>query len=589
MSQLGENLQATARKENRWVWLALAAILVLYVFSALRVNPVATFGTSSDDALYFSSAKALAHGEGYILPSFPGGLRATKYPKLYPLLLAGVWKIDPHFPGNVKLAVALTLAFGCAALILIFLLLRRWPRVGDWPALAITILCAFSGYFLYLSACVRTEIPFTAVLLAAVWFAERRGRATGFAAGVATGLAVGLRSLGVAAVAGIGLLMLAKRQYRRLAWFSAAALPLALLWMWPAIGAILRLTGAHGTVSPGNSGWTQTLCYYTSYACGWKMDVGGAATLAAVVLKNLKGVVQGPGLSLLTPVVPGGRLWDLALVSLLGIASYAGIIRHVRRTGWNTLATIFAFYLLVIVPWPWTPERFLVTFLPLFYGGLWLEGRHFAGLVVGHLRPAHTTAERLTAGLCAVAGLAVVAAIAVNYVHAIPADVAAVAAGNEQLLAAERGAYAWIRRHARPGAPIVAYEDGLLYLYTGHPSVLPIMAHTQDFYLGKASYAASDAARLPDVARHIGAGYWLQTTRDYALTDPLAYRVLQKRQRQLLADTPVVFASPGGIVKLHDVRCLTGVKTAGCLGNGASDGEKDRKSGVAPGESARQP
>ena len=75
---------------NPWVWLALGFVLVLYVLSALRVDPMATFGSPGDDALYFASAKSLALGGGYVLPSFPVRLRATKYPELYPVLLANV-------------------------------------------------------------------------------------------------------------------------------------------------------------------------------------------------------------------------------------------------------------------------------------------------------------------------------------------------------------------------------------------------------------------------------------------------------------------------------------------------------------------
>ena len=123
-------------------------------------------------------------------------------------------------------------------------------------------------------------------------------------------------------------------------------------------------------------------------------------------------------------------------------------------------------------------------------------------------------------------------------------------------LAAERGAYDWIRQHAAPGARIVAYEDGLLYLYTGRPAILPIMAHTQDFYQGDRSFAAYDAAHLADVARHIGASYWLATTNDYGLTDNLVSAVLLKRQRQLLAGAPVVYQNKEGDVQLYDVRSL---------------------------------
>ena len=215
------------RSQRPWVWAALGTLLVLYVFSAWRVDPIASFGTSADDALYFSSAKALAKGQGYVLPGFPVHLKATKYPELYSLILAVVWRIDPHFPENVNLAVSLTLVFGCAALIFAFLLLRDWPGLDSWSALAIVSLCGLNGYFLFLSASVRTEIPFTAAMLAAVWFSGRpeAGRRSALVAGVLAGLSVGLRSLGVTVVAGIASAFLLQREYRRCLWFCAAAEP----------------------------------------------------------------------------------------------------------------------------------------------------------------------------------------------------------------------------------------------------------------------------------------------------------------------------------------------------------------------------
>jgi len=148
------------------------------------------------------------------------------------------------------------------------------------------------------------------------------------------------------------------------------------------------------------------------------------------------------------------------------------------------------------------------------------------------------------------------------------------------MLAAERGAYDWLRQHAAPSVRIIAYEDGLLYLYTGHPSILPIMAHTQDFYQGDRAFAEYDAAHLADVARHVGAVYWLATTVDYGLTDELAQNILLKRQQQLLAGMPVVYRSADDRVRLYDVRCLKQEDGEGCS---AMTAGRHTSSGVAHG------
>ena len=40
-------------------------------------------------------------GDGYRIESLPGQPYQTKYPPLYPALLAGIWKLNPQFPANL--------------------------------------------------------------------------------------------------------------------------------------------------------------------------------------------------------------------------------------------------------------------------------------------------------------------------------------------------------------------------------------------------------------------------------------------------------------------------------------------------------
>lgn len=579
MKEFPWQTEKAKRRENPWVWAILIAILVLYIFSVLRLDPVATFGNSADDALYFSSAKALSTGQGYILPSFPVRLRATKYPELYPLLLAAVWKVDPHFPDNVNIAVGLTLAFGCSALLFTFLLLRRWPSLGDWPAISVVGLCAFTGYFLDLSASVMTDVPFMAMLWGAMWLVEGQDRRSrnAFGAGILTGLSVGLRSLGVAAVAGIGLVLLVKRDFQRLLWYSVAVLPLTLLWLWPRLSAMVHPPGTPLVLGLSGSGWAQTLCYYSSYACSWRMGVTAPKALEAIVYTNLKNVIQEPGLYLLSPLATGGGIWSLVLVSLVGVAAYAGIIRNFRNVGWQPLTAAFAFYLLVLLPWPYTPQRFLVAFLPLLFGGLWIEARHFTYLITEHLRPVFPMAQRAMAVMLAVGSVALFGSVVLNCTYAVPVQVGAQAAENQRFLRDQQGAYAWIRQHAAADAHVIAYEDGLFYLYTGRKSVVPIACLTQSFYEDNLQFAEHDAAELIDVARHIGAAYWLTTVRDFALDGNMDYAVLQQRQGQLLSAATMVYRSKDGKVQLYDVRSLTATNKS--VSGSALEGEPPRAGG----------
>src|SRR5438105_12250232 len=94
-----------------------ASIFISWAYwTALHAPAVGMF---HDDGIYAVTAKALATGHGYRIISLPGEIAQTKYPILFPALLAAVWKLAPEFPQNLfwlKLApFACTLVWGALA------------------------------------------------------------------------------------------------------------------------------------------------------------------------------------------------------------------------------------------------------------------------------------------------------------------------------------------------------------------------------------------------------------------------------------------------------------------------------------------
>src|SRR5260370_16175742 len=154
-------------------WIALSAIVLSYLCLVIRLHPTNFFGLSEDDTLYFSSARSIAEGHGYILPSVPGTPPATKYPILYPWILSWVWRWTSAFPGNLSAAVALNLVFGAAYLIAAFAFLRRLPGFSNTGALVLTAICAINPTVLFLSANLMSNIPFAALALGACVAASR--------------------------------------------------------------------------------------------------------------------------------------------------------------------------------------------------------------------------------------------------------------------------------------------------------------------------------------------------------------------------------------------------------------------------------
>ncbi len=71
----------------------LLTLLVLLTGGYQMVQGVC--GVYHDDGIYVSTAQALAEGQGYRLINLPGSPAQSKFPILYPALLAVVWRLWP--------------------------------------------------------------------------------------------------------------------------------------------------------------------------------------------------------------------------------------------------------------------------------------------------------------------------------------------------------------------------------------------------------------------------------------------------------------------------------------------------------------
>ena len=80
------------------------AALVPSAYLAWTLRTMPHLGFYHDDSIYWVSGRSLAMGDGYRIESLPGQPYQTKYPPLYPALLAAIWKLDPQFPANLPLA-----------------------------------------------------------------------------------------------------------------------------------------------------------------------------------------------------------------------------------------------------------------------------------------------------------------------------------------------------------------------------------------------------------------------------------------------------------------------------------------------------
>ena len=72
-------------------------------------------GVWHDDGAYLLLGKSLAEGEGLRYSQVPGSLPGAKFPPLYPLFLALLWRVAPEAVGQGQLAAQFNVLFLAAS------------------------------------------------------------------------------------------------------------------------------------------------------------------------------------------------------------------------------------------------------------------------------------------------------------------------------------------------------------------------------------------------------------------------------------------------------------------------------------------
>jgi hypothetical protein len=167
----------------------------------------------------------------------------------------------------------------------------------------------------------------------------------------------------------------------------------------------------------------------------------------------------------------------------------------------------------MLVIWHFPPnERFVMPLVPLAFAGLLTEMEHFAGMVRTCLRHKDMS-QRVAAAM-----MAGVVVIVLGGSFALQAYVGSVflketAQQHRTRLADHRVAYSWMRANLPADAAVIAYNDPVLYLYTGRASISrplpPSLWYTEDHARAVELYR-----ELPAYAHDHGADYIYYTTAD---------------------------------------------------------------------------
>ncbi len=302
----------------------------------------ALVGVFYDDGLYAGLATALASGHGYVHPNLPGMPGAVHYPPLYPVLLTpffGVLSVkSAAIAGKVLNAL---LNAGAAGLI-------AWhatktellgPGIPWWVPGSIVFAAAVAIPVLAVQGVLFAE-PLFSVLLAVAVIAVDRGTHP-WLAGIAGALALLTRSIGIAVIAGIVCVLLLRRAPRRVV--VAGVLP----------GAIVALAwGLWVTVHARQIDPALALGYGTYFA---HLSQAGLSAVP-VNLHDLSRPLEGLTFGWIRV------LWLYVMLAMvtLGIGLY-GLFVLSRR---SSIGLVLVLYLIVLVIWPYSPDRFLWGILP---------------------------------------------------------------------------------------------------------------------------------------------------------------------------------------------------------------------------------
>jgi hypothetical protein len=454
-------------------------------------------GYFHDDSIYLVSAKSLAEGHGYRILSLPAEPFQTKYPPLWPLLLAGIWKLAPRFPENLKWEMALAWLM----LPLFIALAWRWFRAAGLGFRTRVALCAvltLNPWMAFLGTTLMSDLAFSALLLGALLATDQATRDTRAAplAGILAAAAYLVKAAALPFLIAGPLWLALRRKFRAAALLFCSMLPAVVWWtLW----SRRHMSRAHDIVS----------LYYTDYL-GYQIYSVGWRDLPLVMWKNLDAIFSS---------VAGLLIFDLGnspagmhLSRLVTIGAIAGTVRFARQRGMTPYHWFAAGYTAILLVWHFQPnERFLLPLYPLLLAGIATELEHLAQ-VIRKAWP-RGISNRVVGGAMAGSLVALAAVGTVWNLDAILRQFPGIIDQHRAVLASNRAAFTWIARHA-PEAAFWAYDDPVFFLYTGqHAAHLPV--DPLPFYRQDREAILRPFRSLPAFAREQHLDYLLLTAADF--------------------------------------------------------------------------
>lgn len=317
-------------------------------------------GVWNDDGVYLLIGKSLAEGQGLRYAGIPGGVFAAKFPPVYPLLTALVWRLGPPFPESAVALTALNVVLLACAGVVLAIWLARSGLVEGQRASVVAFLALLPGPLWSVAAIPLSESLFLVLLLLGFVAAGPLERTGASWKGMLSflllfALTVHTRSVGIALAAALCGALLVRRAVRRSLGIAAGCL----LVMVPWAVASGRMTSA---MEPGLRD------LLGSYGPWWVEQVRMAPDAYLTYLRNNAGSLGRDATALLLPGLEGAGARGLALI--LWVAVGVGLLRVGRKS--PTAGLFVLVYGLLVWAWPFQTARLLVPAAPLLMAALLL-------------------------------------------------------------------------------------------------------------------------------------------------------------------------------------------------------------------------
>lgn len=523
------------------LWLAFVVSAFLSgLFLQKSIETYASFaGMYHDDAIYLTTAKALAAGEGYRILSLPGEPLQTKYPVGFPLMIAPAWLLFHDLKSMTwALSVVLSIvAFATYWLSVAYLLQIR--GITHRMAWVIFSACCLNTMFHDFAPMVMSDFPAALFSVIALCVAESLSRKSysvkqSLVLGVLVAVPIYMRVQGVAVALACSafLFLRGKGKTVRTAVITAGVLLLPqIIWQI----ALQKSLPEH-------------LGYYGSY--GQMYRTAPDITKVPAILSEHFNMVGFAQLETALPffrIIPYDRMElgsYMLYMFLSGMAGASLMIAAIRAVSIRRSLPGFFLWFTgnILVFWPARTEwRHVLPMLPFTYYLIFQSARWIASKMKPHNPVLRSTYAKLCAVLAIVFSTYLVGGTlweAVTSTAIYGKSLAQVSGFSTvaELDAELTSAYDWLSKNTPPNAIIICNNDPLTYLKTGRKAVFPSRMESWRF----AEKKLIDEESLLTMMREANA--------DYLMVEPM-YRSIGVGTEQSVASAKAVFENHPGMLK----------------------------------------